>query len=361
MVSILRFEERRDGPAKEGIGENYSLRFRLQDSPIIGKPWSMPTAKRDMLLNDISLHDENFFPSLTQTNDGQVYVVDGGRTSVVRVDGLASLRRILPTALEVTTDQIQKAQGYLRQNEVLRQDIAGQKVLNVGIRSGAAPALAGLIDILSGAEWATVDRRITQVGWNGQPDLVEAALTVAGGRLFAAFRSSDPKLLLNSAAVQNAPFKTGGALDLMIGGDPGADPGRSHPAAGDIRLLVYLASGKPQAMLYRAAVPGTATPVPFSSPARTVTFDQVADVTDQLQFLAQGGNYMFSIPVAMLGLKPVPGETIKADIGVLRGNGVQTLQRVYWSNKATGITADVPSEAELTPNLWGEWIFKAQP
>ena len=27
---------------------------------------------------------------------------------------------------------------------------------------------------------------------------------------------------------------------------------------------------------------------------------------------------------------------------------------VYWSNKATGITADVPSEAELTPGLWGD-------
>ena len=33
----------------------------------------------------------------------------------------------------------------------------------------------------------------------------------------------------------------------------------------------------------------------------------------------------------------------------------QTTQRVYWNNKATAITADVPSEAELTPKLWGLW------
>jgi len=26
--------------------------------------------------------------------------------------------------------------------------------------------------------------------------------------------------------------------------------------------------------------------------------------------------------------------------------------------KASGITADVPSEAELTPRLWGRWEFK---
>ena len=73
------------------------------------------------------------------------------------------------------------------------------------------------------------------------------------------------------------------------------------------------------------------------------------------------GSFVFSIPLAVLGLKPVAGEKIQADIGILRGNGQQTVQRVYWNNKATGITSDVPSEAELTPNLWGEWIFKANP
>lgn len=45
----------------------------------------------------------------------------------------------------------------------------------------------------------------------------------------------------------------------------------------------------------------------------------------------------------------------RADIGLLRGRDGQTTQRVYWSNKATAITADVPSEAELAPRLWGKW------
>ena len=92
---------------------------------------------------------------------------------------------------------------------------------------------------------------------------------------------------------------------------------------------------------------------------------QVEDVSDQVQLQALTGNaagsFIFSIPLQALGLKPAAGEKIQADIGILRGDGLQTVQRVYWSNKATGITADVPSEAELTPNLWGEWIFKATP
>ena len=45
----------------------------------------------------------------------------------------------------------------------------------------------------------------------------------------------------------------------------------------------------------------------------------------------------------------------EADLGLLRGNGFETIQRAYWSNKATAITADVPSEAMLAPQLWGRW------
>jgi hypothetical protein len=94
--------------------------------------------------------------------------------------------------------------------------------------------------------------------------------------------------------------------------------------------------------------------------------DAVEDVSNsvELKSLQDGdnaGTFVFSVPLKTLGLDPIPGEKIKADIGILRGNGTQTVQRVYWSNKATGITSDVPSEAELTPDLWGDWIFKPFP
>jgi hypothetical protein len=57
----------------------------------------------------------------------------------------------------------------------------------------------------------------------------------------------------------------------------------------------------------------------------------------------------------VLGLKPRHGQTLRGDLGVLRGNGYETLQRAYWSNKASGLVSDLPSEAELTPRLWGTW------
>jgi hypothetical protein len=328
-----------------------------------GKPWNMPNFQRNMLLNDVSAHDENFFPSLTQTSDGQVYVMDGGRTSIVRVDGLGSIRRLPAFTLDVTKADLDSAQAFLKQTEISRQQLLGRQTIEIGIRSNAPDDLAGVFDSLKSAIWAVIDNR--KVNGSVTPDVTEAAVTIAGDRLYAAFRTHDPYLLRNSGAVTNAPFKSGGALDLMIGADPHANPKRETPVAGDVRLLVYQVNGATKAMLYRAVVPGTKDPVPFSSPLRTITLDKVEDVSSQVELKSMtgdaAGSYVFSIPLAVLGLKPAAGEKIQADVGVLRGNGLQTVQRVYWSNKATGITSDVPSEAELTPNLWGEWTFKAIP
>jgi hypothetical protein len=279
----------------------------------------------------------------------------------VRVDGLGSVQSIPSSSIEVTKDQLDQAHNYLTQKEIERQAKTGRKTLEVAIRAGSPPPLGSLLTSLQSSQWMEVDRRITKMGWADVPDSVEAAVTIAAGRLFVGFRTSDPNLLVNSDAIANAPFKSGGALDLMVGSNPRANPNRETPVEGDLRLLVYTVQGKPKAMLYRAVVPGTVNPVSFTSPGRTITIDKVEDVSDQLQFNASKGEYSFSIPLQTLGLAPSAGDRIKADIGILRGSPVQTLQRVYWSNKATGITSDVPSEAELTPNLWGEWIFKATP
>lgn len=67
------------------------------------------------------------------------------------------------------------------------------------------------------------------------------------------------------------------------------------------------------------------------------------------------GHYEIGLPLAALRWQPKSGTVYRADIGLLRGRDGQTTQRVYWSNKATAITADVPSEAELAPRLWGKW------
>ena len=191
---------------------------------------------------------------------------------------------------------------------------------------------------------------------------MQAAAAISGDRLYVAYRTGDKDLLRNTGEKLNAIFKTGGALDLMISTNPAANPKRTDPVAGDLRLLITKVKDKPVAVLYRAVVPGTAEKdrIPFSSPWRTIYIDKVEDVSDQVQLAGTEGDYEISIPLKVIGLNPVGLKRVKADLGVLRGDGFQTMQRVYWSNKATGITSDVPSEAALSPNLWGEWEFRTK-
>src|SRR5262249_42038799 len=148
----------------------------------------------------------------------------------------------------------------------------------------------------------------------------------------------------SGASLQNL-FKTGGALDLMLGTDPNADPQRKSAAKGDIRLLVALVKGRPVAVLYRpVASEGQKNSTLFESPLRTIRFDDVEDVSHQVELVrgmdtpaansSANGNVEFSISLDVLGLKPIIDQTVRGDIGVLRGDGQRTLQRVYWSNKA---------------------------
>jgi len=322
-----------------------------------GRSWTMPEAKRGMLLDDVSPHDENFWPSIAQTSDGHIYLVDGGRTSLVRVDGLETIRRLPSTWVTVSPADLRAAREWQIQEEAKRQQAGPREELRVAMR-GTAPVVDGKLDDWNGAQWATIDDRGTRAWFdsNSKPYDVKAAVAVANGHLFAAFQTGDPQLLRN-AGDAIAPFKTGGALDLMLATDPSADPARLGPVPGDERLLITLVEGKTKAVLYRAVVPGAQHPVPFSSPWRTVTMDQVQDVSDQVRLASAEGNYEVSVPLAVLGLNPSPGLQVRGDVGILRGNGFQTLQRVYWHNKATAITSDVPSEAELTPQLWGTWRF----
>ena len=323
--------------------------------------WSMPKAERGMRLDGVTNSEESFWPSITQTSDGNVYLVTNF-PSIIRLDGLESIRRLRAQTLNVMPETLAACRAWFVESEARRQEQARkQDTLGVAIRS-AAPAVDGKLDDWAGAAWVTIDKRSKQQGdWGRSEQKAEAALAVAGDRLYAAFRTGEPNMLNNAGTSLPNLFKTGGALDLMIGTDPKADPDRKQAVAGDVRLLVAMTKGKPVAVLYRPVGPaGGGEGVHFSSPLRTITFDRVDDVTKDLAFAAgPGGEFEFSIPLAALGLKPEAGMVLRGDVGVLRGSEFQTTHRAYWTNKATGLTSDIPSEAELTPQLWGRFTFAA--
>ena len=276
----------------------------------------------------------------------------------MRVDGLDTLQRLPDQTLTVTAQDIDKSRAWFDRVELKRQQQRGTGILTVALRS-SGPAIDGSTDDWpADTEWAFIDRRGTRANFNSssRPYEASSAVMVTSTHLFAAWRTTEKDLLNNSGETENALFKHGGCLDLMLATDPDAKPDRTEPALGDQRLLITQVKGKTRALLYRARVPGTAAPVPFSSPHRTIHIDVVSDVSSELQLATnREGRYEISVPLSVLHWQPKPGAVYRADIGLLRGTNGQTTQRVYWSNKATAITADVPSEAELTPRLWGKW------
>jgi hypothetical protein len=338
----------------------------FRDSRLPNSSWAQhDTATRGMTVSDLTVGEENFWPSITQTSDGNTYVVTNF-PAIVRVDGLDTIRRLGPWTVHVTTDVLEQARTYFENVGLSRQRAEHASRSLVVPVSGTAFPLDPNLSNWDPKQFVTIDERSQLVGnWNRSTTRTTAALRIGGERLYAAFQIDDPKALDNAGTSLQNLFKTGGALDLMLGTNPSSDPQRKSAADGDIRLLVSVVRGKPVAVLYRqVARQGPKLPVLFESPVRRLSFDDVEDVTGDVQLATSGDkapanspvptSFVFSIPLKVLGLKPTPGITLRGDVGVLRGDGLRTTQRVYWANKATGLVSDVPSEAELTPQLWGE-------
>jgi hypothetical protein len=336
--------------------------------------WSVPEATPGMAVDKLSLTEEGFYPQITQMDNGEVYLQVGtndGPVRIVRVTGLDSIQRLPDQKIQVTPDLLRKASEAARLDEAQRQEKRLPKQIRV-------PLLAKSVKVDGdGAEWklsnwAQIDSRRVQLGdWGGKEVKTRSALAVANGRLYGVLETDDPSLLKNAGTSLQTLFKTGGGWDIMLGAE-GTDPQRMAPVAGDVRVLISKVNGKPTAMLYRPVVAGgVAEPVKFTSPVKTVSMDRIEDISAELELASklekdEKGTiravvYEFSLPLARLGLKPMSGQTIRGDLGVLRGDGLRTMQRVYWNNKSSGLVSDTPSEAELIPRLWGTLQFQSTP
>ena len=155
-------------------------------------------------------------------------------------------------------------------------------------------------------------------------------------------------------------FKTGTCVDFQLGADSAADMERSQPVAGDIRVVVTVLNGKPVAVLYRPVAPQAPKAQAWSTTTDaggTTSFDQVMILKDAVISVTSAGSETVvnaALPLKGLGLKPVIGATHRMDWGVLSSrDGNLTTTRKYWANATASGTTDEPTEARLTPNLWG--------
>lgn len=320
--------------------------------------WRFNEAKRGMIVDGVSFEDEAFQVAMQQTDDGEFYVIAGKEhISLCKLEGLETVRRKDWGTIEVTPAMLDGLAPTLV--EAPRTQF--RNTLDVAVTT-RPPIVDGKFDEWSNATnaWAQIDGRTA------------AALTVTSNRLFAAFRTGDAKLLDNAAPDWRFAFKSGGGLDVLLGTkwDPGRPLDYPAPRATDSRLFITRIAGKPTAILYRPVVPGAPAGerTTFESPIGKEVFDSVRDVSANLQFATDGaGNFEFSLPLSLFTTTPLDrlglqdhhhdkGQLLIGDLGIIRGDGAQNIQRVYWNNLDTAMTSDTPTEARLKPLNWG--VFK---
>ena len=190
---------------------------------------------------------------------------------------------------------------------------------------------------------------------------VELTAAIAGESLHLTYKVQDPSPWVNDGRDWTTLFATGDTVDLQLGVDPTADPGRREPVAGDKRLSIAPYEGKAIAVLYEHRKPADGNPIEFTSPWRGEKVDDVRQLREaEIVVKTTGNAYVVDavIPLGSLGLKALD-TPLRADFGVTFGDaeGTETQLRSYWANPATMLVDDIPGEIMLHPNLWGDVTF----
>jgi hypothetical protein len=300
--------------------------------------WPYPEQKLGMAITGLSFDAEHFWPYMFGLDDGNVYLSVGKwHSSIVRLDGLDKVRRIDLGDINATAETIAAAAPA-------RQEQAASDAMRDEVTVPAISAkIDGNLDEWPAGGWAKINPKCSfQLG-------------VDGDKLVVAYRTDQPQMLLNSATEYSFAFTQGGGLDLMLRtSGPGSD---KNPGIGDIRLFVTKKNGQTLAVLYRQKASGGGNRQTFASPVGQVTFDDVQDVSQNVELASNGSNYEFSVPLSILGLKDPAGKTFRGDVGLVLSDGVHARARLYWHNKWDSMAADVPSEARLNPAQWGLFKF----
>ncbi len=187
----------------------------------------------------------------------------------------------------------------------------------------------------------------------------QAALAYDDTHLYAAFDVRDDSPMQNAGDDFALLFKTGDACEVFLATDPSADPQRTRPAPGDIRLLFSVMEGQPVCLLYEPVVrEGERAPRVFSSPVSAEAFDRVVllkEASVAVTRTAEGYVLEAAVPLAALGFAPEAGMLTKGDTGVVFSDraGSRNVLRVAYANPDTAIVNDIPTEARLEPGKWG--------
>jgi hypothetical protein len=319
----------------------------FQDCRAGGDPWPA-AALKGAPLGGVTMGSEWFGGHFFKCEKTGEYFLIAGFTAynLIKLQGFESLQPIRGGAVIVSAADVRAAEE-LAQHRVAAKAAASTLVIT---KAATPPAFLGKLIAFPTNSF---------VAWSSGPYKLRAAIAADATNLYLAYDvSGDDNPMVNAGKDVKQLFTTGDSVDLQLGTDATADPKRTEPAIGDLRLLISVFEGKPVAVLYRWRVKEGQEPVTFTCPWRSHTVDRVDLMPEaRINVVRRGGGYMVeaAVPLTALGFAPQAGREYKLDLGVIFSDakGNNRAARVYWANKATGLVADVPGEIMATPKLWG--------
>jgi hypothetical protein len=315
----------------------------------VGLLWRMPYIPPPDVLAETSLYDEHFggtFQKVRSADESYkyYYIVGKNHCTVVELKGLEKVKRLSGGTFTVTPEQIAAAQ------ERKKKEVA--KTIEPKIYE--VPKVKPNVIQIDGDDREWTWQRIDGF-----------ALAYDDEKLYVLFKGKDDRATFeNKGENLYEIFKTGDVVDVMLQTRLGLNPNRTEAGVGDIRLSFAMFKGKPVCVLYDYKVEGyKGERVPFSSPWRTVWCDRVVELTGAEIKVRRGvGEYTLeaAVPLKDIHFNPSQVRETRGDVGRVLSDqtGSAVSSRVYWSNKYTAIMSDLPSEASVSPNLWGVFRFK---
>ena len=289
--------------------------------------------------------------------DGKIRLTTGmarQAATILCVNGLDSVRRFSGGSVKIDDVLLVKADA---ENAARARHAEEPKTYAIA-RAATAPTIDG-----SAGEWQKVPA--LTIAREGQSERATARLSYDTTNLYVLVDVQDASPWRNAGRDSARLFKSGDAVDIQLGVDPKANPKRTDPAVGDLRIVIASLGGKPAAVLMAPvdkSAPAEAGKA-YTSPVGTKKFDRVEVLADaRVTAKTQGDRYIVeaAIPLKALGLAPQPGLKIRGDVGFISSDaqGLINTARTYWANPNTNLVNDEPLEAWLYPAQWGEIVFE---
>ena len=323
---------------------------------------SLPDAEdklKGMPLDGLSHGSEPFNGWFGKQADGKVRMTTGfprQAVMIVEVKGLESIRKFKGTSIQLDAPTIAKAE----QDNAARAVKAGEEKIYAIRKLASPPSINGGPDGWPENYPAITIKREGAVGQG------KAMLGYDAKNLYVLFEVQDATPMLNEGKDYTRLFKTGDAVDVQLCTDSSAPAKRTGKLlAGDVRLVFSKLNGKAAVVLTKP-VDASAPPdkkVVYHSPVGDKILDRVEPMSDATVVIkTASGRYWVeaAVPLKSIGLEPQAGKTIRGDVGFISSDahGLINTARTYWSNQETNLVSDLPSEAWLYPDRWGQFKFE---